>query len=93
MQGENSAQPELNLATSIKDNKKCFYKYTGNKRRTKKNLHPLLDEKGNIVTKDEEKSEVVNAFFASVFNSKTSCSLGTQPLSWKTGMGSRTKSP
>ena len=31
------------------------------------------------MTKDEENTEVLNAFFASVFNSKTSCSQGTQP--------------
>ncbi|KAK4824299.1 LOW QUALITY PROTEIN: hypothetical protein QYF61_013044 [Mycteria americana] len=72
-------QLELNLATAVKDNKKCFYKYISNKRRAKENLHPLRDAGGNIVTKDEEKAEVLNAFFASVFNSKTSCSLGTQP--------------
>ena len=73
------AQIEVNLATAIKDNKKCFYKYISNKRRAKKNLHPLLDVGGNTVTKVEEKAEVLNAFFASVFNSKTSCSLGTEP--------------
>jgi len=31
------------------------------------------------VTKDEEKAGVLYAAFASVFNSKTSCSQGTQP--------------
>ena len=31
------------------------------------------------MTKDEEKAEVLNASFASAFDSKTSCSLGTQP--------------
>jgi len=31
------------------------------------------------VTKGEENAEVLNAFFASVFNSKNSCSRGTQP--------------
>ncbi|KAK4829460.1 hypothetical protein QYF61_004678 [Mycteria americana] len=72
------AQLELNLATAIKDNKKCFYKCTSNKRRAKENLHPLLDTGGNIVTKDEEWAEVLNAAFGSVFNSKTSCSPGTQ---------------
>ncbi|KAJ7400175.1 RNA-directed DNA polymerase from mobile element jockey-like protein [Pitangus sulphuratus] len=59
------------LITGIMDNKKCFYKYTTNKRRVKENLHSLLDTGGNIVIKDEEKTEVLNTSFASVFNSKT----------------------
>ena len=46
------------MATVVKDNKKCFYKYISNKRRAKENLHPLLVVGGNIVTKDEEKAEV-----------------------------------
>ncbi|KAK4826739.1 LOW QUALITY PROTEIN: hypothetical protein QYF61_010992 [Mycteria americana] len=56
-----------------------FFKYISSKRRAKENLQPLLDGGGNTVTKDEGKAEVLNAFFASVFNSRASCSLGTQP--------------
>jgi len=33
---------------------------------------------GNIANKDEEKSEVLNAFFPSVFNSQTGYSQGSQ---------------
>jgi len=52
---------------------------------------------GNIVTKDEEKAEVLIAFFASVivrpvFNTVTPVVLQIpSPLSWKTGTGSRMK--
>ncbi|KAJ7397707.1 hypothetical protein BTVI_132821 [Pitangus sulphuratus] len=48
-------------------------KYINSKRRGKENLHSLLDVGGNIVTKDEEKAEVLNTFFDSFFNSKTGC--------------------
>jgi len=45
------AQLQFNLAASIKDSKKCFYKYISNKRTAKENLSPLLgggkcDDKG-----------------------------------------------
>ena len=63
---------ELSLATKVKDNNKYFYKYNNTKRRARKNLHPLLGAESNTVTKDQNKAEVLNAFFASVLNSKTS---------------------
>lgn len=37
--------------------------------KAKENVHLLLDARGNIVTKVEEKAEVSNIFFVSVFNS------------------------
>jgi len=73
------AQLELRLATVVRDNKKCFYKYINNKKRAKENLHPLLDVRGNIINKDEEKAEVLHAFFASVFNSHTGYPQSSQP--------------
>lgn len=47
--------------------------------RAMENIWPLMDTGGKIVTKDEEKAEVLNTFFASVFHSKTGYSLSIQP--------------
>ena len=74
------AQLEFNLAAGVKRNKKLFYKYINSKRRTKENIHSLLDEAGNVTTEDKEKAEVLNAFFTSVFKSQTSYPQDT-PLS------------
>ena len=73
------SQLELNLATVIRDNKKCFYKYVNSKKKPKENIYPLMDTEGNVATRDEEKAEVLNAFFASIFNSETSYPQGTLP--------------
>jgi len=37
-----------------------------------------MDVGGNVMSELEEKSGVLLAFFASIFNSKTCCSWGTQ---------------
>jgi len=60
---------ELNLARDLKDKRKGFHKYTGDKKKTRENVDPLLNALRDQVTQDMEKSEVLNVF-ASVFTSE-----------------------
>ncbi|GAB0188222.1 mitochondrial enolase superfamily member 1 [Grus japonensis] len=62
---------EISLARDVKDNKKSFYRYVSDKRRTRENVGPLQNETGELVTQDMEKAEVLNDFFASVFTGKS----------------------
>ena len=48
---------EFNLARDVKDNKKGFFKYVSSKKKTKKNVEPLLNEVGALVTEDTEQAE------------------------------------
>ncbi|KFQ77747.1 hypothetical protein N335_12351, partial [Phaethon lepturus] len=61
----------LNLATDAKKNK-GFYRYVSQKRKVKESVPPLTSKTGRLVTMDEEKAEVLNEFFASVFTGSVS---------------------
>ncbi|KAK4815257.1 hypothetical protein QYF61_023993 [Mycteria americana] len=61
------AQLELNLARDAKNSKKGFYRYINQKRKVKESVPPLMNKNGDPVSTDEEKAEVRNNFFASVF--------------------------
>jgi len=66
------ARLELNLARNVKNNKKGFYRYVSQKRKVKESVRPLMSKNGNLVSTDEEKAEVLNSPFASVFTGNIS---------------------
>ncbi|KAK4826132.1 hypothetical protein QYF61_005284 [Mycteria americana] len=86
------AQLELKLARDVKNYKKGFFRYINNKQKQKENIGLLLNRRGELVTNNAEKAEVLNTFFTSVFTStvgphalrtKIQVDANTDPLSVK----------
>lgn len=51
---------------------KCgLYGYIRSRRKTKKNVGPLLNKTRDLMTKDAEKTETLNAFFDLISKGKT----------------------
>ena len=59
-------QMKLNLVEEVKNNKRSF-RYIRQKRQEEESVPPLINEKGEVASKDMEKAEVLSEFFASVF--------------------------
>ena len=59
------------MVKDVKGNKKGFYKYISSKRKARKNVVPLLNWHGDLVTKTMVQAEIFSAFFASIFTGKT----------------------
>ena len=58
---------ERNIAKECKMNPNKFWKYVNEKRKTNVGISSLKDKKGNLITDDKERAEILNDFFTSVF--------------------------
>ena len=67
------------MARDVKNNKKTFYRYIGQKRQAKTGVPSLVNLKGELASTDKEKAEVLNEFFASVFTGGQDSSLSHVP--------------
>ena len=60
------------MTRDARNNKKSFYRCVNQKSRVKENVHVLMNKNGNLVSIAEEKTEVLNNIFASVFTGNLS---------------------
>ena len=58
---------EKMVAKNSKQNPKAFYAYIGGKRLNRTGVGPLQDVQGNIVTDDKAQAQMLNDYYASVF--------------------------
>ena len=81
---------EEKLAEEIKKDSNSFFRYVRCKSGTKDKIRPLKDKDGNLQTSNEDMSELLNGFFASVFIQELGVVMdNTIPSLWYSGIGSR----
>lgn len=78
---------KLNLARDVKNNDNGFYRYMNQKRQATERIPPRINEKGEQVTTDMEKAEVLHEFFASIVagSQDSQISYISEPLGRKWG--------
>ena len=65
---------ERKIASNSKNNSKAFYAYIGSKRSNKSGVGPLLDDNGAIVSDDKVQAQMLNEYYASVFEAEAAIS-------------------
>jgi len=58
---------EKKLVNSIKMNPKSFYSYVRSRAKTKDKVGPLKDGNGKLILDDEDRAQLLNTYFSSVF--------------------------
>ena len=61
------AEFETKIAEEVKDNAKSFWNYVKSRSKTNAGIPELVTEDGTFAKTDQDKAEVLNAFFGSVF--------------------------
>lgn len=66
---------ERRIASDSKTNPKVFFSYARSKLNVRQGVHNLLDDKGNTISDDGAKANVLNNYFSTVFTVEESTSL------------------
>ena len=68
---------EKKIAKEIKHNAKAFYQYIASKTIKKEGVADLVDENGILTSNDEDKCNIINNFFSSVFTQEDTSNIPT----------------
>ena len=72
-----SVQFERKLADNLKENPKYFWRYCKSKLKNKTGLGDMITDQGQLTSDDQEKAELLNRYFASVFTREDTVSIPT----------------
>ena len=77
LSNKNTKNTEMKLAKEAKTNVKCFYQYVSRKSKPKEGVANLIKPDGTLTEDDQDKAEVLNNFFTSVFTQEDDTDIPT----------------